>query len=301
MKKYCALVVVLTVALLTTTASATPELVAYRQGTTLTNAPDYDWWYGCTPTSAGMVMGYYDLNGYCASSYDNLVPGVDAELSNYGNPGAAVNAIIASAGHIDDFYNGAYGATGDDDPPPFHAFDCLADFMGTSQDSVGGSNGSTWVYNYTDGNRLHYYEMPGHGITDESGMYGIFEYLTYCGYGGDVVDLYNQLTDNDGLGHGFMGGFSFQDYVNEIDAGRPVMLHVEGHTMFGYGYDANQTVYLHDTWTAGQHSMTWGGAYSGMTMYGVTVLQMECIPEPGTLALFGLGLLGAFGVWRRRR
>ena len=27
---------------------------------TLPNAPDYEWWYGCSPTSAGMMMGFYD-------------------------------------------------------------------------------------------------------------------------------------------------------------------------------------------------------------------------------------------------
>ena len=31
---------------------------ARSQGGTLSNSPDYRWWYGCTPTSAGMMMGY---------------------------------------------------------------------------------------------------------------------------------------------------------------------------------------------------------------------------------------------------
>ena len=30
-------------------------------------APDYEWWYGCSPTAAGMLMGHYDINGYGGS------------------------------------------------------------------------------------------------------------------------------------------------------------------------------------------------------------------------------------------
>ncbi len=44
-------------------------------------------------------------------------------------------------------------------------------------------------------------------------------------------------------------GFTFEDYKQEIDAGRPVMIQVAGHSMVGYGYnDTGTLVYLHDTW-----------------------------------------------------
>ena len=46
------------------------ELAFYRQGVNpLPGAPNYDWWYGCSPTSAGMLMGYYDNNGYAGLNY----------------------------------------------------------------------------------------------------------------------------------------------------------------------------------------------------------------------------------------
>jgi len=48
--------------------------------------------------------------------------------------------------HINDFYREGYGAKGDDVDPPYHNFNCLADFMGTSQDSVGNSNGAMTFY-----------------------------------------------------------------------------------------------------------------------------------------------------------
>ncbi|MDY7002187.1 MAG: hypothetical protein SVS15_10460, partial [Thermodesulfobacteriota bacterium] len=65
-------------------AVASPLLVAHQQGAVTLNGPDYDWWHGCSPTSAGMMMGYYDREGYGGLSYNNLVPGVTAESSTYG-------------------------------------------------------------------------------------------------------------------------------------------------------------------------------------------------------------------------
>jgi hypothetical protein len=270
-----------------------PELVVHIQG-----SPDYDWWYGCSPTSAGMMMGYYDINGYDSLYYNNLVPGGTAETSNYGgvdtdgdtDPDLLCNMTIASAVHIADFWTG-YGNSGDDPLAEGHSFNCLADFMGTSQDSVGNSDGSTTFYTYNDGSRFYDTDAVFWGVTAQSGMYGVGEYVSYAGYG--TTTLYNQSTDNLGLTY----GFSFADYQAEIDAGRVVMIHVTGHSMFGYGYGDSNTVYLHDTWTEGQHSMTWGGAYSGLGMWGVTVLELtggSPVPVPAAvlLGIMGLGVVG---------
>ena len=115
-------------------------------------------------------------------------------------------------------------------------------------------------------------------------MYGIGEYLKYKGY--DASALYTQLiySQNAPL------GFTFEQYMAEIDAGRPVMIQVEGHSMYGYGYVADSnTVLLHDTWTLGEHSMAWGGSYDGMQQWGVVVLTP--VPEPATICLLSLGVL----------
>ncbi len=102
------------------------------------------------------------------------------------------------------------------------------------------------------------------------------------------------------------GGFSFADYMNEIDKGCPATIQVEGHSMVGVGYDAAiQAVYLHDTWGDYTASMTWGGSYSGMAQWGVTVLRLAplgdpSIPEPATSALLLVGLV-FFCATRRRR
>lgn len=280
---------------------------------TLSNSPDYDWWYGCSPTAAGMMMGYYDRNGYDGLDYTNLVPGGVAELSNYGNPGALANSAIASQGHIDDFWVG-YGKSAPDDPDPLGSgrtipndFDCLADFMGTSQDSVGALDGGTWFYNWSNGAKFTAENADTQGVWNASGMYGIGEYVEYCGYDTVAKGLYNQYIDTLGLTY----GFTFADYKAEIDAGRPVMIHVVGHSMFGYGYDdpdpnidTDDEVLLHDTWSLGEHSMTWGGSYSGLAHRGVTVMEItggDIIPEPASLAIWSLLCVLGFSYGRYRK
>ena len=276
------------------------ELAYYVQGTTVPgSSPSYDWWYGCSPTSAGMMMGYYDRSGYGGLAYSNLVPGGVAETSSFGTPSPLVNNVIASAGHIADFYAGGYEASGDDGLGPYHRFNSLADFMGTSQDSAGNVNGGTTFYYNDRGYRVYYSDLiaAGDQVWGSDGMYGIREYVQYAGY--DVASLYTQATR--GAGRPF--GFTFDDYMAEIDAGRVVMIHVEGHSMFGYGYDEGSSqILLHDTWDGLEHYMTWGGAYSGMNLWGVTVMELtggQVVPIPAAILLGMLGL-GTAGMKLRK-
>ena len=275
-------------------AAIDPEIEARVCGANASIVPDYGWWYGCSPTSAGMAAGYYDINGYGGLLYPNMVAGGVAELSAYPPSAASLGcSAIASSGHVADFYVAGYGASGDDVAPPHHSFDCLADFMGTSQDSCTNSNGSTTFYYYTNGAAFHWSDAEFHGVTNKSGMYGIREYIQYATY--DVTDIYNQY-----INPYHASGFTWAQYCAEIDAGRVVLIHVEGHTMLGYDYTAaGQLVHLYDTWTQSDaHRMAWGGSYSGLLHYGVTVLELTGgdepgepdIPEPGTLLLLAGGV-----------
>jgi len=155
-------------------------------------APDNEWWYGCSPTAAGMLIGYYDINGYGGKTYHNLVPGAVAEISTFpsveGNWDYNVQKIIASPRHVSDFYSGGYLASGDDViGAPTGPLDSLADFMGTSQDPYGNENGATKFWFFTDGSRLTVADLYNTGdpsIYGDSGTYGIYEFIRWAGYGG---------------------------------------------------------------------------------------------------------------------
>lgn len=189
-------------------------------------SPEYWWWYGCSPTAAGMLIGYYDREGYEGMEYNWLCPGGEAEAIG-GTATPLARAMIASSGHVADYWGTPDPLASGRSLPD--GWDCLADYMGTSQGSYG--NGSTsW---YVSGHDT----QPGHGLG------GIVSYIESRGYNTVYVDTRRDYTTNNG------GSFSFANYKAEIDAGRPMILHVPGHSMYGYGYDdSDQSIYYYNTW-----------------------------------------------------
>jgi len=234
-----------------------------------------------------MAAGYYDNNGYTnmytgptnsgMAPMNNSTWGttvINGETQSLCPISATMNGLDgrSSRGHVDDYWI-LYGSSSTD---PYitngwaqHAYeDCTGDFMGTNQSALGNIDGGTTFYNYTDGSPLYNYTGGEPGSID--GCHGMRDFFESRGY--SVAYNYNQYI------YGYNGntlGFTFNQYKNEIDSGRVVLIQVDGHTMLGMGYDdSGNTVYLHDTWDYSMHSMTWGGEYSDMQHFGVTVVKL---------------------------
>ena len=251
--------------------------------------PAFTWVFGCSAVSAAMIAGYYDLNGF-PDIYTGPTNGGEIPLTEdptWGSWTDSVgdvypnNPLIASHqgldgrgifGSIDDYWVSYLSNKSD----PYitgnwtqHKGDAVGDFMKTSQSAYGNVDGSTSFYLNNSATPLSCDVMESSGIADEDGTYG--RKLFYEDKGYKVTDCYTQLTDNKRR-----GGFSFAQYKAEIDAGRPVLLNLQGHSVVGVGYDdSSRTVYIHDTWDNSDHTMPWGGKYSGMALWGVSIVNLE--------------------------
>ena len=260
-----------------------------RGSTGSLSVPALTWCFGCSATSAAMLFGYYDRNGY-SSMYTGPTNGGVFPLTNATWGTASINGQTQALcplsatrldldgrttyGHVNDYWV----KYGNRDPDPFienwteHSQnDCTGDYMGTNQSQLDNSDGSTTFYNYTNGAPLSDY--TGCEPSRRDGCHGLRLFAESRGY--TVVTNYNQYI------YGYDGntsGFTFSQFQAEIDGGYPVLIHVIGHTMIGYGYDDSTsppTIYIHDTWDYNDHTMEWGGSYSGMDHRSVTVLHLQ--------------------------
>jgi hypothetical protein len=284
----------------------------------LGNVPTSSWTYGCSATSAGMMFGYYDRLGY-SNMYAGPANGGLAPLSDLGNACSLIatrNGLDGrtAPGHVDDYWIGTNSAG----PDPWvgvrseHVWgDCVADYMGTNQwkwDFIGGDgvndfnvDGGTALFSYGSswGGRLYdYIPDASAGMPQTELCHGMRLFAESRGY--EVLENYTQSIDTI-----VTGGFTFNDYMSEINQGYPVMIQVTDHTMVGVGYDASlNRVYLHDTWGDYTSWMTWGGSYSGLTQQAVTVIHLAPVPEPSSMMLLSLGAIGAVGLafvfWRQQ-
>ena len=257
----------------------------------ITSIPAFDWSFGCSATSAAMIAGYYDRNGYpnmyAGPTHGGIMPlnnsywpdwtGDEAGATRHQCPLSATHNGLdgrSTRGHVDDYWR-QYGSSADD---PWitngwteHTYgDCTGDYMYTNQSSANNSDGSTRFWGYDNDSKLQCDTLEtwgGEYLID--GTLGLRNFYESRGY--TVPVCYYQKTDNQ-----YSGGFDFDDYKVEIDAGRPVMIHVVGHTMVGFGYedDGSNTMYIHDTWDHDAHTMTWGGSYSGMELMAVSIVHL---------------------------
>ncbi|HPS54242.1 MAG TPA: S8 family serine peptidase [Sedimentisphaerales bacterium] len=261
----------------------------------LDGVPTSQWTYGCSATSAGMIFGYYDRHGY-PNMYTGPTNNGVAPLTDLGqgdtpsSPIAGACSMIATqngfdgrttAGHVDDYWIG-YNETG---PDPWetsgveHTWgDCTADFMGTNQ----------WKWAFNNDNGVIDFNIDGSTALFSAGAEKLYDFVPDASAGSPQTELchgmrlfaesrgyivtenYTQQIDTYAT-----GGFSFEDYKNEIDNAYPVMIQVDGHSMVGVGYnDSTQEIILHDTWDNTTHRMNWGGSYSGMLHEAVTVIHL---------------------------
>jgi hypothetical protein len=104
-----------------------PNKVAFGANP-LSQVPQYLWYHGCSPTSGGMLMGYWALHGY-----PQLLPNVTNPMTpGSQNPPSNVYKDISSAQHnLKDTYVG-------------HSPNCIADFMQTV-------SGGTYINNIPTG------------------------------------------------------------------------------------------------------------------------------------------------------
>ncbi len=245
-----------------------------------------------------MIAGYYDRNGF-PDMYTGITDGGVMPLNNsvwptwsdgidtYPNlPLAATHNGVdgrIERGSIDNYWVSYNSAALD----PYitnswtqHTWgEAIGDYMKTSQSAFSNSDGSTTFYTYTSlPDPLTCATMEtsysnGTQISTRDGTYG--RKLFYEARGYTVTDCYSQKTDNNG------GGFTLAMYKAEIDAGRPVMINLLGHTIVGIGYDdASTTIYIHDTWDYLDHTMPWGGSYSGMLMQSVSIVNLQQSTTP---------------------
>ena len=261
--------------------------------TTLLTVPAYAWSFGCSATSGAMIAAYYDRTGF-ANMYIGPTNGgvmpldsnpwpnwTDGQGATYSQCPLTASRLgldgRATRGSIDDYWVSYLSGVQD----PYitntwtqHAWgDAIGDYMRTSQSAYSNVDGSTSFYNWTSSSaQLTCADMVAYSITRD-GTYG--RKLFYEAKGYTVTGCYNQKTDNNA------GGFTFALYKAEIDAGRPVMLNLAGHTVVGVGYDdSSNTVYIHDTWDYATHTMTWGGSYSGMALQSVSIVNLQSAITP---------------------
>ena len=275
-----------------------PVVTPTRNAVMIQDVPAFDWCYGCGATSAAMLAGYWDRKGY-SNIYTGPANGGVMPLNNsiWGTGECPLSAThtgvdgLSTAGHVNRFWVSS-GSSGNDpfgtgNPTGTYA-DCTADYIGTSQDWWYNVDGSTHYRAGLLGEEYHDWTIcETYTPRRKDMMHGLRQFFESRGY--VVTDNYTQRI----VGwNGNTGGFSFAKYMTYIDAGIPVIIFVDGHIMLGVGYDsASSTVYLHNTWDYGLHSMTWGGSYSGMGHIAMGVLTLA----PITLACSPSSLIQTMG------
>jgi len=264
------------------------------RGIVVLPVPAYNWCFGAAPTSAAMIAAWYDRVAYeeiyTGPTNGGMMPMDNSHwpdwVDNNGDirhqcPLAASHSGLdgrADNGHVDDYWD--YLGQAGPDPhvnnwPQHDPGDCIADFMRTNRWFPWRNlnvDGSTTFYFYPNGSPLYTSSMEGYALRYYDGGYGLKLFYEARGY--TVNSAFNQYI----LGHNHNDlGFTWEQYMAEIDGGRPVMIHLAGHTVVGVGYSdfVERLVYVNDAWDHETHTMLWGEEYAGMAHIGVTIVRID--------------------------
>jgi len=260
----------------------------------IADIPVFDWSHGCAPTAAAMMAAYYDRNGYeniyTGPTNDGVMPLTNEIWGEKKCPLSATEQGIdglSEAGHVNNFYQ-FEGVSGPMFADPFGTGDptgtyqnCLADYMGTSQDWWNNKDGWTTYVAFDNGTAYHDYTGLENSTTKRRDLaHGIKEFFDSRGY---VIEInYNQYITEQTTSN---NGFTFEQFKNEIDNNHPTLLHLVGHTMLAAGYkeadgtgDNKDSVYVHDTWNHDVHIMAWNGTYSEAQHKAMTVINLRSMP-----------------------
>lgn len=246
--------------------------------------PEAEYMYGCVPTAMAMLLGYYDLYGYQGKDLSKIVDG-KVVLKSRGTDGNAydmdafdtvLGKLTASKEYVYRFYarDGVettpeqelvYTFQDDSKTLKTDEWNCLADYLGTGQFWRGADNLVSLVsyctladlYNndYSDVRIKDGDTVRMVRYNDTTMLPGLDLYVQSRGYQLDYEITGTFQVDVAG------GSFTFNDYMKEIDSGRPVLISIQEHVMIGYGYNRNtQEIIFDDCYKADQR-MKWGGTY----------------------------------------
>ncbi len=206
------------------------------------NPPPYEWRHGCGPTSAGMVIAYWDAQGFV-----DLIPGDGSTQT------ASANNMMASVEHYND-----YALPLDDNTIRFptvladksepgekpHDSNCLADFIHTSWSLDDLRYGWSFLYTNDDYRGMH----------GGMALYTTHANNNYLPTASSEYWAKNIITFT----------YGWNKYKQEIDAGRPVILGVDSnadgvndHFVCGIGYsesDSAKKYICYNTWDTITHT-----------------------------------------------
>ncbi len=217
------------------------EALGFEQ-VTIAGVPRYLWYNGCGPTAAGMVIGYWDGNGF-----DDLVPG-DASVVT-----PDTEMMVSSTGNYYDYclpMDSSGPVLPDLSEEPVgdeHADDSVADFMKTSQSYHDNKYGWSWDQHVDDA------------------LLGYTRWANLA-YDPTYARVYYSSVYPDTIWFAL---------VREIDAGHPAVFLVDtngdgwtDHFVTVVGYDTNRNYGLYDTWDTEEHWYPLAPIYTG-TKWGV--------------------------------